>query len=630
MMRMATLDSVIHSDPEILGGTPVFCGTRVPVKNLIDYLAAGDTLDRFLDDFPSVRREQAVAALELAGDLLTAGAHPPWGPMIAARLLVVLVLLAAPLAAEAQQAGKVYRIGYLGNSSAALESELVAAFRQGLRDLNYVEGHNIVIEYRWAEGRYDRFPALVAEAVRLKVDVIVTAGTPAALAAKQATRTIPIVIAAIADPIAAGLVPSLARPGGNVTGSASMSPETDGKRLELLKELVPGVSRIAALWNPTNPNNAARIKQVEAAARTLRLHSRIIPERGDRQDLDKAFEGIVAARSEALIVESDRALLAHRALIVDFAKKRRLPALYPYREFVAGRRSRIVRTELSSHVSARRHLRRQDPQGRQARRPARRAAHQVRAGHQPQDRQGPRPHDPAVAPAAGRSGDRVMDRRTFLGTIAGGLLAVPLAAEAQPATKTSRIGYLSPTSASEPDNRRRLGALREGLRDLGYVEGQNFTIESRWAEGEYGRLPDLAAELVNLKVDVIVTYAPPAIQAAKHATGTIPIVMAGIIDPVATGFVTSLARPGGNITGLSLMAPELVGKQLDILKQAIRKVTRVAVLGNPANAGTSPQLRHAQEGARALKVRLQLLEARGPNDLDSAFRLTSTPSSCRR
>jgi putative tryptophan/tyrosine transport system substrate-binding protein len=125
--------------------------------------------------------------------------------------------------------------------------------------------------------------------------------------------------------------------------------------------------------------------------------------------------------------------------------------------------------------------------------------------------------------------------------------------------------------------------------------------------------------LVNLKVDVIVTYAPPAILAAKQATGTIPIVMAGIIDPVATGLVASLARPGGNITGLSLMAPELVGKQLEILKEAIPEVTRVAVLGNPANAGTSPQLRHAREAARALKVRLQLLEARGANDIDSAF-----------
>jgi ABC-type uncharacterized transport system substrate-binding protein len=176
-------------------------------------------------------------------------------------LALTLALLAAPLATEAQQAGKVYRIAYLGNSTATLESELVAAFRQGLRDLNYVEGQNVAIEYRWAEGRYDRFPALVAEAVQLKVDVIVTAGTPAVLAAKEGTRTIPIVMAAIGDPIAAGIVPSLARPGGNVTGLTSMTPDIDGKRLELLKEVVPGVSRIAVLWNPTNPNNAARVKE---------------------------------------------------------------------------------------------------------------------------------------------------------------------------------------------------------------------------------------------------------------------------------------------------------------------------------------------------------------------------------
>src|SRR5260370_14454749 len=146
------------------------------------------------------------------------------------RTFVALVsggLLGAPFAAEAQPAGKVYRIAYLGNSSAALESELVAAFRQGLRDLNYVEGQNIAIEYRWAEGRYDRFPALVAEAVQLKVDVIVTAGTPAILAAKEGTRTIPIVMAAIGDPIAAGVIASLARPRGERTGCTPMTPDHD-------------------------------------------------------------------------------------------------------------------------------------------------------------------------------------------------------------------------------------------------------------------------------------------------------------------------------------------------------------------------------------------------------------------
>jgi putative tryptophan/tyrosine transport system substrate-binding protein len=243
-------------------------------------------------------------------------------------------LLARPLAVEAQQAGRVYRIVYLGNSSAALEADLVDAFRQGLRNLNYVEGQNIVIAYRWAEGRTDRFPALVAEAVGLKADVILTSGTPATLAAKDGTRTIPIVIAAMGDPIAAGVVPSLARPGGNITGLASMSPEIDGKRLELLKELVPRLSRIAVLWNPTNPNNVARINHIQAAAKTLRLTLDPLVGAGDGQDLDKGFGAIVSGGAEALVVESDRALLAHRAQIVDFAARRRLPALYPYREFV--------------------------------------------------------------------------------------------------------------------------------------------------------------------------------------------------------------------------------------------------------------------------------------------------------
>jgi ABC-type uncharacterized transport system substrate-binding protein len=246
----------------------------------------------------------------------------------------VFCLLTAPLVAEAQPGAKVYRIAYLGNSSATLEPELVSAFRQGLRDLNYVEGKNLIIEYRWAEGRYDRFPALVAEVVQLKVDVIVTAGTPAILAAKNGTRTIPIVMAVIGDPVAAGVVPSLARPGGNITGSASMTPDIDGKRLELLKEMAPGVSRIAVLWNPANPNNTARITQMQAAAKTLHLTLEPIVGAGDSRELARGFETIVAARADALIMVSDRALLAHRAQIVDFTAKRRLPALYPYREFV--------------------------------------------------------------------------------------------------------------------------------------------------------------------------------------------------------------------------------------------------------------------------------------------------------
>jgi len=243
-------------------------------------------------------------------------------------------LLAAPFAAGAQTAGKLYRIVYLGNSSAAMETDLVDSFRQGLRNLDYVEGRNVVIEYRWAEGRNDLFPALVAEAVRLKPDVIVTSGTPATLAAKEATRTTPIVIAAMGDPISAGVVASLARPGGNITGLASMSPEIDGKRLELLTELLPGVSRIGVLWNPTNPGNAARLRNIQHAATILRLTLDPVVGAADSQALEKGFQAIVAARAQALVLEPDRGLLAHRVQIVTFTARRRLPTLYPYREFV--------------------------------------------------------------------------------------------------------------------------------------------------------------------------------------------------------------------------------------------------------------------------------------------------------
>ena len=243
-------------------------------------------------------------------------------------------LLAAPIAAGAQQVGRVYRIVYLGNSSPTLEADLVDAFRQGLRNLNYVEGQNVVIEYRWAEGRNDLFPALVAEAVRLKADVIVTSGTPATLAAKEATRTTPIVIAAMGDPISAGVVASLARPGGNITGLASMSPEIDGKRLELLTDLLKGVSRIAVLWNPTNPGNAARLRNIQHAAAILRLTLEPVVGAADSQALEKGFQAIVDGRAQALVVEPDRGLLAHRVQIVAFTAKRRLPTLYPYREFV--------------------------------------------------------------------------------------------------------------------------------------------------------------------------------------------------------------------------------------------------------------------------------------------------------
>jgi putative ABC transport system substrate-binding protein len=212
-----------------------------------------------------------------------------------------------------------------------------------------------------------------------------------------------------------------------------------------------------------------------------------------------------------------------------------------------------------------------------------------------------------------------MDRRAFLAGAAA-LLAAPLAAEAQPAGKVPRLGYLSALSGSDPQLHRSLDEFRQRLRELGYVEGQSLAIEYRWAEGKIERLPDLAAELVRLKVDVIVASGGlPVAQAAQGATKAIPIIVTGPADPVATGLVASLARPGGNITGLAIISHELVGKELELLREVVPKVSRVAVLWNPTNPGNTLQLRGAEAAAQVLGVRLQPLQARGPGEIDRAF-----------
>ena len=211
----------------------------------------------------------------------------------------------------------------------------------------------------------------------------------------------------------------------------------------------------------------------------------------------------------------------------------------------------------------------------------------------------------------------MVTRRAFIGALTGGLLAAPLAAQAQPPGKVPRVGVLMLGSRSDPVQRV-VDVFQQGLRELGYVEGQSIAIEYRWAEEKDERFPDLAADLVRLKVDVIVATIAVAVQAAKHATKAIPIVMV-VNDPVAAGFVASVTRPGGNITGLSMMMPEVVGKQLELLREVVPKISRVAVLGNPANAGSAPQLRQAEVAARTSGVRLQPLEARGPSEIDRAF-----------
>jgi putative ABC transport system substrate-binding protein len=214
----------------------------------------------------------------------------------------------------------------------------------------------------------------------------------------------------------------------------------------------------------------------------------------------------------------------------------------------------------------------------------------------------------------------VTTRRVFIGTVAGGLVAAPLAAEAQQAAKVARLGYLGNSPAANPHLRE---AFLQELRELGYVEGRNLVIETRFAEGKLERFPALAAELVALKVDVIFAGGGTlSALAAKQATRTLPIVFAAVVDPIASGVVTSLARPGGNVTGLSNLAPELVGKGLELLTQAVPGLTRVAVLWHPGGLGERTEkdmLKAAEVAARALGVRLQVVEARGPADIDRAF-----------
>jgi putative ABC transport system substrate-binding protein len=245
--------------------------------------------------------------------------------LIGLAVVLTIGLLTAPLAAEGQSATKVYRIGFLGAASASTHSTRLEALLAGLRDLGYVEGKNIVIEYRWAEGRYDRLPVFAAELVRLKVDVLVTAGTPAISAAKQTTTTIPIVMAGSGDAVAAGLVASLPRPGGNVTGLTDAVPELMAKWLELLKEAVPRTERVAAVMNPDNPGIEPARRTMETTARSLNIELHRFEVRRP-SELEGAFAVMTKSRIDAILVGTDSFLNANVKAIAGLAVKRRLPA----------------------------------------------------------------------------------------------------------------------------------------------------------------------------------------------------------------------------------------------------------------------------------------------------------------
>ena len=251
------------------------------------------------------------------------------------RLVSVLILalgLAAGPAAEAQAPGRVWRVAVL-TGSVPRSGPQVRALEQRLAELGYVEGRNLVIDFRTAGGQMDRLPALAAELVGRRPDVLVAASTQGGMAAKTATQTIPIVLVGVGDPVGTGIVPSLAHPGGNITGVSLLNVELSGKGLQLLKETVPAASRVAVLWNSGNRLHRGAVAATEAAAATLKVGLQLLDVRGP-EDLPKSFEAITRQRANGLLVLPDAVSLAHRKPILDFAASRRLPAMYPFREMV--------------------------------------------------------------------------------------------------------------------------------------------------------------------------------------------------------------------------------------------------------------------------------------------------------
>ena len=358
------------------------------------------------------------------------------------RLVLALSLILAPLAVEGQQAGKVYRLGYLAMDP-VLGGNSLDSFRQGLRDLGYLEGRDFVLEIRYAEEKLERLPDLAAELVRSQVDLIVTQTGSAAVAVKEATQTIPIVMMSSGDAVRQGLVVSLARPGGNVTGFTMINPELSRKRLELLREMLPKLSHVGVLWCCGAVGKQEWVEtQTAADVLGVRLSSLEV---AGREDLGKAFASAAKQRVQAVLV---------------------------------------------------------------------------------------------------------FDR-------------------------------------------------------------QNLFIEQRFAEGKLDRLPGLARELTQLRVDALVAASPPAIRAAKDATSTIPIVMLlSYSDPVELGFVASFARPGSNITGVVLAAePTMAGKRLELIKEVVPRAARIAVLAT-GEAQSRTQVRWAEKVAPSLRVKLVVVESR--------------------
>jgi len=296
------------------------------------------------------------------------------------------VVAAWPLAAHAQQR---FRIGLLETGAGGANSFFIGPFTRKLNELGYVEGKNLVIERRAAEGKVERLADLAADLVRLRVDVIVTVGTPAGFAAKQATSTIPIVLGTNSDPVGVGLVASLARPGGNITGNSFMAPDLSAKRLDMLRRLDPRISRFAILWDSSNPGMAQRVRETEIAADQSHVFLYTVGPR-TLEELEAAFADLLKQHSDALLITTEAFARRYQARILDFANGNKISGDVRGQLICRGGRADVLWARLPGGVSHSGRLRRQDPQACQAGRFADRAADNVRAGAQPEDSEGHR------------------------------------------------------------------------------------------------------------------------------------------------------------------------------------------------------------------------------------------------
>jgi len=418
--------------------------------------------------------------------------------MISRRELVTGVIagvMIMPVLGEAQPPARQYRIGLLIAYPYLPERVVRPVFLPTLRDLGYIEGRNLQIDVRSANYHSERLPALAAELVRLNVDVILTGGESEVRAAKQATSTTPIVMVPSGDPVRAGLIASYARPGGNVTGLSWMSPDLSTKLVQLLKDTLPNASRLAVLWNSTNPVKVIDFEDTRIAAKTLGFDVSSV-ELKAVSDIDGAFAAIRQTQPHALVILTDETLnYPVYPRLVDFTTHHRLPS-------IIGESSYAIAGGLIGSGPSRREMWRRAAvyvdkilKGAQ---PADLPVEQpeVQSGDQPQDRQGPRPHDPAIAAGAGGSDYRMMERRRFLVASLAGALAAPRAAGAQPSGRVARVGMLSVDVASFDDVAR--VTFLAALKDLGWIQGQDLVFEARYAAGQSDRLPVLAAELVRL------------------------------------------------------------------------------------------------------------------------------------